>query len=138
MRIRRDLLRRVVRATLEDGGATVDLTRGTMMEPRDRWYFPRHPELTRIVPVQCLAATIGGFVSEHARLWTRRGLLLGTWVNPDSGDCYVDLITHESSRARALDAARRHGRDGRRAIVALCNPHRRLTVDVRTGQLRRS
>ena len=117
----------IVAATLADGGATVDVTSGTLLTADDSWYFPRYPECTRIVPVDGLAAAVLAFAIDHEDVLRTERRWLGTWLNPGSGQCYLDVITRSASRSEALALARRYGREGGRRILAICNPLRQAT-----------
>ncbi|WP_427884945.1 hypothetical protein ACQHIV_22445 [Kribbella sp. GL6] len=118
--------------TLSSGGVTADITRRTITPPRDSWYFPRYPGLTRIVPLDGLAAAIRGFVADHRALFTDE-IQFGAWINPDSRLCYLDLITQLPDQAEAERMARRYGVEGGRKVVAIYNPVRALTVRLGGG-----
>lgn len=120
----------VARVTVASGGATADLAARLLVPPADVWYFPRFPGRTRIVGVAGLAGSVAAFVAEHRRLLVGRGLLLGTWINPATGACFLDLITQAPSRRAGLTLARRYSREDGRRIIALCNPFRGTTVPV--------
>lgn len=124
-----DLPGEIARATLANGGATVDVAAGRLLPPDDRWYFPRHPARTRIVPPQCLQDSVATFITDH-RQHFHDGLYLGTWLNPHTTTCYLDLITATPDKHEALALARRYSHQSGRKIVAICNPLRALTEHV--------
>ncbi|HEY3503044.1 MAG TPA: hypothetical protein VGN37_09735 [Actinocatenispora sp.] len=120
----------VARVTRATGGATADLAARCLVAPADVWYLPRYPGLTRIVAPRGLAGSLAGFLAEHRRLLMGGGLLLGTWINPETGSCYLDLITQAATRRAGVALARRYSREGGRRIIAICNPLRGTTERV--------
>jgi hypothetical protein len=120
----------VAAATRRNGGATVDAGTGALRAPDDRWYFPRYPDLTAIVPPAGLEGALGAFVEHHRGRLASEGLLLGTWIRPATGHCYLDLITSAAGSAEALVLARRFSRLHGRRILAVCNPLRGRTLEV--------
>lgn len=123
----------MVAATVANGGVTVDPRTGAVLPPDDRWYLPRHPDLTRIVPLEELGAALARFAFDHADHLRDTDLLLGTWFSPDTKACYLDLIVREETEAGAIDAARRYSRTSDRHIVAICNPRRGQTIFIPPG-----
>jgi hypothetical protein len=120
-------IRDLVSTTTRTGGATADIPRRRLLRPDDRWYFPRFPELTRIVPLTGLEAAFGSFISDHLTAFGD-SVRFGAWINPTSRTCYLDLITHAPTEAQAEALAHRYSRDGGRPIVAIYNPLRGLTT----------
>ncbi len=124
------LIEQIVRTTLDHGGTTADLRTMRIHPAEDAWYFPRFPERTMIVALTGLASSVSGFIEQHREALITGDLWLGTWINPESRKCYLDLITRSTDRQDALELARSYSRSGGRKIIAICNPLRRLTVDL--------
>ncbi len=121
------LIEQIVRLTLDLGGATVDLRTMRILPAVDAWYFPRFPERTMIVPQTDLAASVHRFIELHRDTLTDDTIWLGTWINPESHNCYLDLITRNADQHEALRLARSYSRLGGRKIIASYNPRRRQT-----------
>jgi hypothetical protein len=120
-------VRDLVAITLSTGGATADIPRRLLLRPDDRWYFPRFPELTRIVPLTDLEAAFGSFLSDHLPVFDD-SVRFGAWINPTTQTCYLDLITHAPTEVQAEVLAHRYSREGGRPVVAIYNPLRDLTT----------
>ncbi|OIV36546.1 hypothetical protein BIV57_15415 [Mangrovactinospora gilvigrisea] len=162
MTLRRPVVERIAAATLRDGGVTADLRTGALLPPVDAWYLPRRPDRTRIVPGDdFLAGAVADFLAAEAPLLGEEAaacgeepaafgeepgacggepaphggarLWLGTWLNPATGRCYLDIVTRAATAAEAVALARRYGAVHGRPIVAVCNPARGLTVAVADG-----
>lgn len=127
------LVRSIVRTTLDQGGSTTDLVAGRVLPATDAWYFPRFPGRTRIVPLPSLGDSVRSFIDEHRETLTADSLWLGTWINPETRTCYLDLITRTVDEQEARALARTYSREGGRRIIAICNPKRRLTRAVWDG-----
>jgi hypothetical protein len=128
-------VRDLVAITLSTGGATADVPRRVVLQPDDRWYFPRFPELTRIVPLADLEAAFSSFIADHLATFDDT-VRFGAWINPTSRTCYLDLITHVPTEAQAELLAHRYGREAGRPVVAIYNPLRRLTTYLNYGSSR--
>lgn len=120
-------IRNLVATTLRTGGATADVPRRQLLQPDDQWYFPRFPELTRILPLTDLDTAFGGFISAHLTAFDDT-VRFGAWINTADRTCYLDLITHAPTEAQAAALARRYGREAGRPVVAIYNPLRDLTT----------
>jgi hypothetical protein len=129
------LVEQIVRATLDHGGTTADLRTMKIVPAIDAWYFPRFPERTMIVALTDLDSSVSRFIEVHRETLITGNLWLGTWINPETRACYLDLITRTADQHEALHLARRYSRDGGRKIIAICNPSRRQTLDVDSADL---
>jgi hypothetical protein len=118
---------RLAATTLTTGGVTADITRLSITAPCDSWYFPRYPELTRILPQAGLPVAIRDFVLDHRELFDGDLIQFGAWINPGTRMCYLDVITRSPSRVEAKRLARRYGAEGGRQVVAIYNPVRGVT-----------
>lgn len=113
--------------TRGNGGATADLATMRILPPEDVWYFPRFPDRTMIVAFTDLDSSIHTFIEMNRGTLISGDLWLGTWVNPETRACFLDLITCNPDEQEALSLARRYSEDGGRKIIAICNPIRQQT-----------
>jgi hypothetical protein len=117
-----ELLHQIVARTVQDGGATFDLAALAFAGPGDFWYFPRYPSRTRMVDLSGLYEEISAFVEHNREICAHAAVWLGTWINPHSGKCYLDLTTRLADRDEALREARRVSEVEGRKIVTIYNP----------------
>lgn len=121
----------VAEVTARDGGASVDVAAGCVLEPVDAWYLPRYPDRTRIVPPdEDLAAAIAAFMAAQAQSLTEPDLWMGSWIDPASGACYLDLVTRVATAECAVELARHYSARYGRRVLAVCNPARKSTAPV--------
>lgn len=83
-----------------------------------------------IVGLAELDSSLRRFIALHRELLLTGDLWLGTWINPATGGCYLDLITRHPDQHEARRLARRYSHRGGRKIIAICNPGRRQTRPV--------
>src|SRR5947208_11302754 len=120
-RFEKYLLEATIR-TLEKGGITSQLSTYHFLDPIDAWGFPKYPAKTAILPPDIdLCAELRRFIEANEGYLREPGSYLGTWINPHTQHCYLDITTSR----KELDEARQEAmaislRDGRR-IVALYN-----------------
>jgi hypothetical protein len=129
------LIEQIVRMTVDHGGTTADLRTMKILPAIDAWYFPRFPEWTMIVALTDLDSSVSHFIEVHREMLITGNLWLGTWINPETRTCYLDLITRTADAQEALALARRYSRYGGRKIIAICNPSRRQTLDLDDADL---
>ena len=119
----------IVEQTMKDGGSASKPSRFEFLPARDLWCFPKYPARTVIRPqVVDLASEINDFIAKNASCLDEEDCWLGTWINPRSGEYYLDVATGihdlEEARQMAMEAGSREGR----SIVALFNPKKNRTV----------
>lgn len=109
-------------STIEQGGITSQLNTYQFLTGIDAWGFPKYPAKTVILPPEVdLYAELKQFVEVNERYLTEPGSYLGTWINPLTQHCYLDITTSRKDLDEARKEAREISvRDGRR-IVALYN-----------------
>jgi len=122
-------IREVIARTLCDGGSASKPNRLEFFTARDLWCFPKYPARTAILPQTVdLASEIKEFITKNSSFLEEEDCWLGTWVNPHSGEYYLDVSTgvHDLAMARqlAMQAGKREGRN----IVALFNPQKSQTI----------
>lgn len=122
-------LRQVARATARQGGVTTYVQKRQFLAPIDAWHFPKYPGRTSILaPATPLVPALRHFIIANEYIWREPDCWLGTWINPATHCCYLDITTYlvdlEEARRVALELSVREGR----AIVALYNAKRNQTV----------
>jgi hypothetical protein len=117
-----ELLDQIVTRTVEHGGATFDLAALAFASPGDFWYFPRYPSRTAMVDPSKLSEELAAFLERNRDVCANSGFWLGTWINPHSGKCYLDITTRVAGKAEALREARRVSRTDGRKIVTIYHP----------------
>ncbi len=93
-------------ATLEQGGVTSNLETYQFLAPIDAWGLPRYPERTRVVPPGTdLSRALRRFIQANIDHLRAPGSWLGTWMNPFTHCCHLDITeiypTFEEAHARA-------------------------------------
>lgn len=103
-----EILRQVVRATVEEGGCTYN-THGGRPGPVTHGVAcanPEHAQYERIVPLEEFnVAAVQRYLWEHTKRLKEEGVHLGTWLH--EGNVYLDLTTVYRTLPAALQAARR-------------------------------
>src|SRR5215471_14716641 len=90
--------------TLERGGVTSKMLTRQFLPPIDAWCVPRYPEKTLILPPEAnLLAELRAFVQQNHAPLQETDAWLGTWINPFTRCCHLDVIELYPD----LDAARR-------------------------------
>ncbi len=108
--------------TIRDGGATVAWRTQQFLEPIDAWFYPEHPGLTEIVTVDELEDALLRFTTNYEDLLLQPNMFLGTWVNPNSGLCYLDITTYCIDGDVAAKRARKRSQQQGRQIISIYNP----------------
>lgn len=119
-------------ATLEHGGVTSNLHTYQFLAPIDAWGLPRYPEKTLILqPDADIFSGLRHFIHANTDSLHAPGSWLGTWINPSTDCCHLDITeiypTFEEARAQALQ----RNASGVRAIVAIYNFKQKRTVYLR-------
>lgn len=123
-------------ATLEDGGVTSNVHTYQFLAPIDAWGLPRYPERTRILPPGAdLSSGLRDFIQTNTDYLHAPCSWLGTWINPSTRCCHLDITeictTFEEAHAQALH----HNATSARAIVALYNFKQKRTVYVQDNRV---
>lgn len=110
--------------TLEQGGVTSNVSTRQLLPPIDAWGVPKFPEKTLILPQgACLASSLKAFIElNHVHLATPESWL-GTWINPFTRCCHLDI----TEIYRDLDEARREALK-RNQVLALYNFKHNQTI----------
>lgn len=105
-------------ATLEKGGVTSNLHTYQFLAPIDAWGLPKYPERTLILPPNAnIAEGLHQFIeANYSDLYAP-----GTWINPLTQCCHLDITEIFPSLAEARCEALKRAMPGCRSIVALYN-----------------
>ena len=116
-------------ATIERGGITSQPRTYKFLEPVDAWGFPKYTSKTMIVaPEMDLNQAIRSFLTTHAHAFDEPNTWFGTWINPQTQHCYLDITTSHPDLGEAQCMAQRISQREGRKIVALYNTLRNQTV----------
>jgi hypothetical protein len=116
-------------ATLERGGVTTNPMTYQFLAPIDAWGLPKYPGKTAILsPGANIAEELIQFIEENATYLKEPDAWLGTWINPATKCCYLDITTIyptlEEAKKEALIRSMQESRD----IVAIFNFKQNQTV----------
>src|SRR5712691_10697908 len=79
-------------STIERGGITSQLNTYQFLSGVDAWGFPKYPAKTVILPPEVdLCVAIKQFVEVNECYLLEPGSYLGTWINPHTRHCYLDI-----------------------------------------------
>jgi hypothetical protein len=119
----------VATATLEKGVTASKLDTYQFLAPVDAWGFPKYPGRTVILPPEAdLVEALKAFITDNESALREADSWLGTWINPHTGQYYLDITTSRQDLAEARATARAISlREGRK-IVALYNSKLDQTV----------
>jgi len=115
--------------TLEKGVTASKLDTYQFLSAVDAWGFPKHPGKTVILPPDAdLVSELKNFITTNESLLRETDCWLGTWINPQTQHCYLDITTSHpdlnEARRIALEISDREGR----RIVALYNSKQNKTI----------
>ncbi len=107
-------------ATIERGGVTSKIDTHQFFSSSEAWGIPKYPDKTVILPPGTnLPQQITTFISINEGCLKEPDCWLGTWINPSTGNCYLDITAIYS----CLEDARREAiflsQNAQRKIVAL-------------------
>lgn len=119
----------VATATLKKGVTASNLDTYQFLAPVDAWGFPKYPGRTVILPPEAdLVEALKTFIADNEPALREADSWLGTWINPHTGEYYLDITTSRQGLAEARATAKAISlREGRK-IVALYNSKRDQTV----------
>ena len=120
---------RVAAETIKNGGSASRLNAETFLPPVDVWSFPKYPSRTEILPATIdLAAELRKFVIQNESFLNEADCWLGTWINPRSGEYYLDIATGIADFSKACETAKRISIEDGRKIVAIFNAKRNENI----------
>ncbi len=115
--------------TLEKGGSASKLNTYQFLPPVDAWGFPKYPGKTVILPSHVnLFEELKTFIQMYRSVLLEADAWLGTWINPSTRQCYLDITTSHEDLDEARKEAIERGKQEGRKVVALYNSKRDQTV----------
>jgi hypothetical protein len=119
----------VVSATMKEGGTASRPKTCEFLPARDLWSFPKYPARTAILPATVnLRDELKNFITANETFLDEADCWLGTWINPASGEYYLDVATGCEDLSEAKDMCAQAGIREGRAVVALFNSKRNETL----------
>ena len=111
---------KVCTMTLERGGTTSRPDTYPFLSAVYAWGLPKYPDRTVIFPPDAnLPTTVTAFIQKNADFFKEKNCWLGTWINPQTNHCYLDITCIytrlEEARREAITLCHR----AQRKIVAL-------------------
>ena len=108
--------------TLERGWAVAKPKTGAFLPPTDAWGFPKYPDRTITLPPDAdLVTALAAFIRSNALFLDEKNCWLGTWVNPETKNVYLDITTSCTDLDEALRVTARINAASRRKIIAVDN-----------------
>jgi len=124
-----DYLAEVARKTIQEGGSASKPSSCTFLPILDQWCFPKYPARTSILPATIdLVEELRTFISKNEAYLNEEDCWLGTWLNPQTGEYYLDVSTGIENQETAILAATHAGEIEGRNVVALFNPKQNKTI----------
>lgn len=107
-------------ATIEQGGVTSKLDTYQFLSPIDAWAIPKYPDKTVILSSSAdLQQEIAAFILKNEVCLRYPDCWLGTWIEPVTRHCYLDIATLYFCLDDAVQEAQALSSRGQRKIVAL-------------------
>ena len=109
-------------ATLERGGVTTNPNTYQFLAPIDAWGLPKYPGKTAILPPEAnIAEELIRFIQENNMHLQEPDVWLGTWINPNTNCCHLDMTTIYPTLEEAKKEAFLRSMQESRTIVAIYN-----------------
>ena len=116
-------------ATIERGGVTSKIDTRQFFSSTEAWGLPKYPDRTVILPPGTdLLQEITAFISLNESYLREPDCWLGTWIDPSTGHCYLDMTAIYSCLEEARREAIFLSQRAQRKIVALYDFKRAETV----------
>ena len=115
--------------TLERGGTTSRPDTYQFLSSVEAWGLPKYPDRTVILPPDAnLPQEVTEFIHSNANYFREANCWLGTWIDPQTSNCYLDITGIYTRLEEARREAIARGRRAQRSIVALYDFKRGQTV----------
>jgi len=116
-------------ATLERGGVTTNPNTYQFLDPIDAWGLPKYPGKTAILPPEAnIAEELIRFIQVNNMHLQEPDVWLGTWINPNTKCCHLDITTIYPTLEEAKREAFLRSMLESRTIVAIYNFKQNQTV----------
>lgn len=127
--ISEEYILRVAAETIKNGGSASKLNAKKFLPLLDIWSFPKYPSRTAILPPTVhLTTELRQFIVENEVFLNEPDCWLGTWVNPRSGEYYLDIAMGIAGENEARETAMKISVEDGRKIVAIFNAKRNETI----------
>ncbi len=115
--------------TLERGGVTSKIDTYQFLSNVDAWGIPKYPDQTIILTQGAdLPHEISKFIYANEALLREPNSWLGTWIDPSTNNCYIDVTTIYLRLEDATSAALALRQKAQRKIAALYDFKREQTL----------
>lgn len=122
-------LAEVASRTIDLGGSASRPSTGEFLPDQDLWCFPKYPSKTAILPFSAnLPEELQKFIVVNSSLLNQPDCWLGTWLNPNTRDFYLDIATGVEDFEEAKTYAIQAGKTENRQVVAIFNPLKKRTI----------
>ncbi len=116
-------------ATLERGGVTSKVDTYQFLAPIDAWGLPKYPGKTVVLPPGAnIAEELIQFIKANEADLHEPDAWLGTWIDPTTKRCYLDITTILPTLEEAKREASERSIQESRNIVAVYNFKHNQTV----------
>ena len=116
-------------ATMERGGVTSNINTYQFFPSTEAWGVPKYPDRTVILyPGTNLPRAIAVFIGANGNLLREPDCWLGTWIDPATGNCYLDITAIHLCLEEALREAIVLNQSAQRKIVALYDFKREQSI----------
>jgi hypothetical protein len=116
-------------ATLERGGVTTNPNTYQFLSPIDAWGLPKYPGKTAILqPEANIAEELIQFIQVNTMHLQEPDVWLGTWINPNTQCCHLDITTIYPTLEEAMSEAFLRSMHESRTIVAIYNFKQNQTI----------
>ncbi|GCE27271.1 hypothetical protein KDA_27550 [Dictyobacter alpinus] len=107
-------------ATMEQGGVTSKLDTHQFLSLIDAWAIPKYPDKTVILPPHAdLHDALLSFVARNEKYLRYADCWLGTWIEPETHNCYLDVVSLCFCLDDAVQKAQALSLSAQRKIVAV-------------------
>jgi len=122
-------LAEVAARTIKEGGTASKPHVCEFLPVQDLWCFPKYPSKTIILPQTAnILDALRRYIAQNETALNESDCWLGTWVNPQTGDFYLDVSTGIAGLEKAKRIAIQVGKQEGREIVAMFNPMQNQTI----------
>jgi hypothetical protein len=116
-------------ATLERGGVTTNPNTYQFLFPIDAWGLPKYPGKTIILPSEAnIAEELIRFIQVNTIHLQEPDVWLGTWINPNTQCCHLDITMIYPTLEEAMREAFLRSMHESRTIVAIYNFKQNQTI----------
>jgi hypothetical protein len=89
-----------------NGGSTTEVATGKDLAGTSNYAVSAHKDRELVVQGALTETALSKYIADNADLLSQPGKTLGTWLNPDDGNTYLDVSQVTSDRTEAMKVAR--------------------------------